>query len=94
MLVCDGRFFSSCPVPIHVPVYIYACFAVLLFWSGDGDFQEGLSAFEGGEAMDKARTAVESLLREAQGVGVAPKDLDAAVIEVKPRFDALTDRFD
>ena len=33
--------------------------------------------------MDKARTAVESLLREAQGVGVAPKDLDAAVINVR-----------
>lgn len=47
--------------------------------------QEGLSAFEGGESMDTARVALESLLRRAAqaGGGAVSKDLDAAIVRVR-----------
>lgn len=43
--------------------------------------REGLSAFEGGEAMDRARATIESLLLGDEG-GAGSNDLDEAILEV------------
>lgn len=66
---------SSIVSPFFLSFFCWYCLA------HNGVLQEGLKSFEGGDAMDRARAAVNFLLRGDQG-GAASSDLDAAIIEV------------
>lgn len=73
--IISTRFHSFAFLYFGLSFFCWYCLA------HNGVLQEGLKAFEGGDAMDRARAAVEFLLRGDQG-GAVSSDLDAAIIEV------------